>query len=169
MRLLKGQIPGLFNGPSQSRKAHSDYSPPSSSVNITIWEGTQRLQSILQFCQQHNLERYTAPTVHPPILPTSQSRKVHSAYSPPSNSANITISEGTQRLKSTLQLCEHHNLGRHTMPTVHPPVLPTSQSRKAHSAYSPSSSATQRLFSDGSITWSFHFFKPRRNILLAVS
>jgi hypothetical protein len=48
-------------------------------------------------------------------------------------------------------------------------VNATSQSRKAHSAYStPSSSAniiTQRLFSDESITWPFYFFKPRRNIL----
>ena len=49
----------------------------------------------------------------------------------------------------------------------------TSQSRKAHSAYSPPSNSanitTQRLFSDESITWPFHFFKPRRNILYNLS
>lgn len=68
---------------------------------------------------------------------------------------------------------EHNNIGRHTAHTVHPPVLPTSQSRKAHRAYNPSSSSanisTQRLFSDESITWPFHFFKPRRNILYNLS
>jgi hypothetical protein len=54
LRLLKRKrTPGLVNGTSQSEKAHCAYSPPSSSANITISEGTQRLQSTLQFCQHH--------------------------------------------------------------------------------------------------------------------
>jgi hypothetical protein len=137
--------------------------------------------------EHHNLGRHTVPTVHPSVLPTLQSGKVHSAHSTPSGSANITNWEGTQCLQYTLQFCQHHNLGRYTVPTVHPPVLPTSQSGKAHSAYSTRSSSAnitisegtqrlkptsssanitmQRLFSDESTTWPFHFFKPRRNIL----
>ena len=127
---------------------HSAYSPPYSSANITISEGIQWSQSTRQFCQHHNLGGHTAPTVHPPVLPTSQSGKAHSAYSPPSSSANITISEGTQCLQYTLQFCQH-NFGRHTAPTVHPPVLPTSQSQKVHSAYNTPSSSVNITISEG--------------------
>ena len=62
---------------------------------------------------------------------TSQSGKVHSAYSTPSTPANITIWEGTQ--------CLQYNA----------PVLPTPQSRKAHSAYSPPSSSANITISEG--------------------